>query len=136
MTWFISFFILLNVKQNLYRTPSSEKLDVSPHYIFMIATVKKWITVIHEDKRVIKIKYLGLIYDSKINWKHHCNKHLTSLVSAFYNIFKMLRLILDANILKTVYFSLVNYNILYGITIWSGTFLKTIYLKKALSRAH
>lgn len=69
----------------------------------------------------MQIKYLGLIYDNKLNWKYHI-EHINILLRKFFSIFKILRQFLDIKLLNTIYLSLVNSVFSYSINIWGGTF--------------
>lgn len=91
-------------------------------------------------KSATEVKYLGITIDCNLKWSKHINnitKKLRTLLYLFYQI----KNILDLKTLISVYYSLVQSHILYGIIAWGGafdnslrpleiinkTFLKTIF---------
>jgi Reverse transcriptase (RNA-dependent DNA polymerase) len=64
--------------------------------------------------------YLGVIIDNNFNWDKHIFRVINKLRSALYQI-KSIKSLVNENILKTVYFSLVHPFILYGITAWGNS---------------
>lgn len=78
-----------------------------------------------EIDKVDSIKYLGVVIDENCNWKQHILKlksYLNSALRTFYN----LKQICPIDILKTVYFSIINSKLQYGIVCWGGTYLSTV----------
>lgn len=47
-----------------------------------------------EIKESSQIKYLGFIYDNKLNWKYHI-EHITNILRTFFSIFEIFGQILD-----------------------------------------
>lgn len=70
-------------------------------------------------------KYLGIILDSKLNWKEHVENLKRSLIIANRKIYH-LRCHSTKAILKLVYHSLIDSRLQYGIVIWGGTYNSTI----------
>lgn len=74
-----------------------------------------------------KIKYLGVIIDSNLRFQEHIHT-LSSRLRKLIYIFKTLRHVADVNLLKTVYFALVQSLLTYCITSWGGA-SKTIMIE-------
>ena len=82
-----------------------------------------------------KIRYLGVILDPNLSWKHHIfelNKKLFRGVGMIYKI----RNLSDSDVLKSVYFSLFQSHVSYGLAAWgtSRHCLDNVFLtqKKAI----
>ena len=67
------------------------------------------------------VKFLGIIIDSKLNWKNHIDYISNKLNSGVYAIRK-LKLLLPRSVLRTLYFALIESHLVYGLTVWGGTF--------------
>ena len=64
-----------------------------------------------------KIKYLGLIVDDRLTWKHHItelSKKLNRSIGILYKLKKQC----PENILKSIYFSLIHSYLSYGLSVW------------------
>uniref|UniRef100_A0A2A4JYZ1 Reverse transcriptase domain-containing protein n=1 Tax=Heliothis virescens TaxID=7102 RepID=A0A2A4JYZ1_HELVI len=75
-----------------------------------------------------KIKYLGVILDETLSFKHHIES-LNNRLRKLIFVFKKVRYIADSKILRQVYFALCQSLITYCITTWGGagkTLLLTI----------
>lgn len=70
-------------------------------------------------ERVDSIKYLGVIIDNKLRWEDHVI-NVTNRIRKLAYIFRSLRNILNKSTLKTVYFSLCQSIMSYGIVVWGG----------------
>lgn len=71
--------------------------------------------------KIDKIKYLGVIMDKNMKWEEHIqqlNAKIRKLIWKFYNI----RNVMPTKILRTLYITLAESIIRYGISIWGGTF--------------
>ncbi len=84
-----------------------------------------------------KMKYLGLIIDSKLTWKPHVTKikqELYKCVRTFY----FLKNMCPEKVLLNLYHALVNSRLSYGLCCWGGTYFSTlqplIILQKHLIR--
>ena len=67
----------------------------------------------------LKVKYLGVILDTRLKWKHHINevsKKLNRAVGMFYKI----RDNCTAEVLKSLYYSLFYSHLSYGIPVWGN----------------
>ena len=67
------------------------------------------------------VKFLGIIVDGKLNWKHHIDYVIKKMNSGVYALRK-LKLLLPRWVLRTLYFSLIESHLSYGLTVWGGTF--------------
>ena len=91
------------------------------------------------DKRVVltlnhkkifesrKIKYLGLLMDDRLTWKFHINelcKKLNRSVGMLYKI----RHLCPKSVLRSLYFSIFNSHLVYGLPVWGNT--DKIYTEK------
>ena len=64
-----------------------------------------------------KIKYLGIILDNNLSWKHHIHELSKKLNRAVGMVFKI-RDNCSKTVLRSLYFSLFNSHITYGIPVW------------------
>ncbi|MBN1252535.1 MAG: reverse transcriptase family protein, partial [Bacteroidales bacterium] len=69
---------------------------------------------------VDEIKYLGLIVDSKLNWNAHINS-LVKKLSPYVGVFKKISFVCGTEVKKMLYYAYFYSNIIYLLTIWSGT---------------
>ena len=70
------------------------------------------------------VKYLGVKFDSKLNWKSHVSATATKLNRANAILYKV-RDFVNANILKSIYYALFESHIKYACIIW-GQNISTI----------
>ena len=70
------------------------------------------------------IKYIGVKIDSKLNWKSHVNATDTNLNQANAMLYKV-RDFVNSNILKSIYYPLLESHINYACIIW-GQNISTI----------
>jgi len=64
-----------------------------------------------------KIKYLGIILDSRLSWKHHVNELCKKLGRTLGMIYKV-RHLCTPSVLRSLYFSLFNSHLSYGLSVW------------------
>lgn len=89
-------------------------------------------TFCKEVGRTTSIKYLGLTLDQEVNWKVHIS-NLKSKLNSSLRLFYFLRDLCDENILRMLYFSIVQSRIEYGISFWCGTYtssMNVIYIQQ------
>ena len=67
------------------------------------------------------IKYLGVIIDSSLSWKHHIVS-LSKKISRAIGIMYKLSPFLPLNVMKNVYYSLIYSHIVYAIEVWGPAF--------------
>lgn len=94
--------------------------------------------VISSDKwtpRSDPVTLLGVTLDTGLNWSAHIQK-LCSKISSQIFALRQMRLYLPREVLRTVYFSIVQSHIMYGILLWgqSSTANKVFTLQKAAIR--
>ena len=70
-------------------------------------------------------KYLGIIIDSKLNWKEHIDSVYKKLIK-FSSIFYKIRELLPYQCLKLLYYSFIHCHILYGIEVYANTCYKNL----------
>ena len=79
-------------------------------------TLKLYHTKLFESS---KIKYLGIVLDNKLNWKAHItelSKKLSRAVGLLYKV----RNFCPLNVLRSLYFSIFNSHLSYGLVIWGN----------------
>lgn len=72
-------------------------------------------------ERTSIIKYLGLFVDSEVNWKSQIRR-LKGKINNLLRYFYFLRNMADQQIMRTLYFALVQSRIEYGIVIWGNAY--------------
>lgn len=70
-------------------------------------------------KRKESLKYLGVFIDENLTWKTHIEYVTTKIRKLIYKFYE-LRNILPTKILKTIYLSLVESVINYGVVVWGN----------------
>ena len=66
-----------------------------------------------------KIKYLGLIMDSRLTWKYHINELRKKLSKSIGIIYKMKNLA-PLRVLDSLYYALFHSHLNYGICVWGN----------------
>ena len=72
-----------------------------------------------EIERVEVIKFFGVFLDNNLTWKHHINEKAKQ-ISKTVGIMSKLKNILPQRVLKTIYASLTESQLLYGLIIWGS----------------
>ena len=80
-----------------------------------------------------KIKYLGLILDNKLSWKPHITELSKKLSRAVGLLYKLKKLC-PPPVLRSLYFSLFNSHLSYGIAIWGNASYTYINKIRSLQR--
>ena len=84
------------------------------------------------------IKFLGIIFDKHLTFKHHVDVIAWKISKSVGILFKVSKY-LPLEIIKTLYYSLINQFLLYGIEVWHGTYAnitnKIFMLQKKSCRA-
>ena len=91
--------------------PSSVNLNPLPHV--MIGDRK--------IERVKSIKFLGILLDENINWRHHLSE-LSKKLARTCGVLHKSRHLLPTNVLICLYNSLFSSFLSYGIVVWGQTF--------------
>lgn len=84
-------------------------------------------------EQVDHIKYLGIIIDENVSWKHHAQLLQLQLrlnIRKFY----FLRKLVSEETLKTLYFALIHSRLIYGIELWGGANITTLNPLKVLQK--
>jgi hypothetical protein len=71
------------------------------------------------------VRFLGVYFDSNLNFDSHIKIVLSKLSKALY-ILRASKNLLTKNALKTVYYSLFHCHILYCLTIWTCTIMNLL----------
>ena len=83
------------------------------------------------------VKYLGIIIDCNLNWKHHIN-YVTLKISKTVGIISKLRYYIPNNVLLDIYKSLISPYLTYGVAAWGNAakvhIQKILVLQKPASR--
>ena len=77
------------------------------------------------------IRYLGILIDSHLNWKHHVDCIVKKIRST--GILSKLRYYVGLDILLSLYYALIYPFLTYGIIIWGNTY-KTTHTDTKISR--
>jgi hypothetical protein len=72
---------------------------------------------IHSSSQLPAIKFLGVYFDTDLNFKHHVKTICTRVSRALYML-RTCKNFLSANSLKPLYYSLVHCHLVYGNHIW------------------
>ena len=67
-----------------------------------------------------KIKYLGVILDNKLTWEHHIFELRKKLNRAIGMLYKLRRIKCNKRILLSLYFSIFQSHLTYGICVWGN----------------
>ena len=86
-----------------------------------------------ELERVDHIKCLGVILDENMSWKPHLDV-LANKISKYTGILNKLKHYLPIYTLRTLYFSMINSNLNYGILVWGFSCQRLIKLQKKAIR--
>ena len=86
-----------------------------------------------EIERVIEIKCLGIIFDENMSWKPHTDA-LANKISKYSGVLNKLKHYLPVYILRTLYFSMINSNLNYGILTWGFACHRLVKLQKRIVR--
>ena len=84
----------------------------------------------HKVHESTKIKYLGILIDPKLSWKFHIAELCKKVSRGVGMIFKI-HDICPEPVLKSLYYSLINSHLSYGITVWgvaNSTLVKKVFL--------
>ena len=83
------------------------------------------------------IKYLGVMIDSTLSWKPHCDK-ISNTISRITGIFYKIRPFVNKKTLLMLYYSLVYPHLIYGIEVWGSSMIshisKIISMQKKIVR--
>ncbi len=109
--WFKANKLSLNIGKTNYMVFDRGKIN-------NIGNMTLTINELHID-RVSKVKFLGMIIDDCMNWNDHI-QHVKCKISGGIYAINTAKHILPLSHLKTVYYSLVNAYIIYGLLLWGS----------------
>ena len=126
-------YLWLNLNQlslNIYKT----NFIIFHPYNKQQVTIKINNTAINEKEY---IKYLSVLVDSSLKWKHHIST-LAKKISRAIGIMYKLRPFLPLNVMKNVYYGLLYSQIIYAIEVWGSAvkseMTKILILQKMVMR--
>jgi hypothetical protein len=76
------------------------------------------LTIVTNNDAVPAIKYLGVFFDSQLNFKYHISQLSKKLSNAIFSL-RRAKNLLPPSTLKTLYYSLFHCHLVYAIEIWS-----------------
>lgn len=82
------------------------------------------ISVFYDNAEIVKlssVKYLGIVFDSNLNFESHMNM-LTKKLSRSVGILTKLKRLLPPKSLLQLYYAIVHPHLLYGLIVWGGSF--------------
>lgn len=94
---------------------------------------KSWDNLCFPIEMTNDYKYLGLVIDHKLNWKIHSEKTKKSLIIATRK-FYLLWDYVSTEILKLLYYAIVDSRLNYGLTWWGGCSAETLKPVKTLQK--
>lgn len=110
--WFTRHHLTLNVNKTKYMILSSTA-----------QTFDIW----YNGERIEPVKtfrYLGIVIDDGLTWKPHI-QYLMKKISPIAGLFRKISLVCPKYILKSIYHSLFESHLIYGLVIWSSTYKST-----------
>ena len=116
--WLCANKLSLNVEKSnfvIFHAPQ-KKLECQN---FMLAINNKQL------KREFCIRYLGILIDSHLNWKHHV-ECIVKKIRRSIGILSKLRYYVGLDILLSLYYALIYPFLTYGIIIWGNTYKTTL----------
>ena len=84
-------------------------------------------------ERVKQFLYSGIYLDEDLSWDPHTN-HISNKISKNNGVLRRLKNIVPQEILKTIYFSLINSHLNYGILVWGFNLERLEILQKKAIR--
>ena len=124
--WFIMHDMVLSAKSKVMFFDTSGNIPIrGVKYHSLNCDNLSCNTFCLDIESVSVFKYLGVQVDNQLNWKTHLEKLKKSLILANIKIYR-LRTYVSREILKMVYFSLVDSHIKYGIASWGGTYKSSL----------
>ena len=106
--WFCCNKLSLNAKKTNYIMFGNKKIPPSDSICITFNG-----TIIN---RVTSIKFLGVFVDEHLDWKKHIS-HVSSKISRSIGIMNRLRYVLPKSTLLTLYYSLIQPNLLYCVIV-------------------
>ena len=107
--WLAVNMLSLNVKKTKYMIFHHRNIKLPSNISIKINSI--------ELEQVDNFDFLGLTINKHLSWKPHIDK-IANKISKFNGILNKLKHFLPKNILRTLYFSLIQSQLNYGILIW------------------
>ena len=86
-----------------------------------------------EIESVDQFNFLGITLDKHLDWNAHTNT-LFGKISRNTGMLNKIKLFLPSRILKTIYSSLILYQLNYGILVWGQNYKRIFKLQKRVMR--
>ena len=86
-----------------------------------------------EIEKVKNFNFLGIIINENLNWKPHCD-YIGNKLSKVNGIMNRLKNILPFSIMKTIYFSMFQSHLMYGLILWGYNCTRVFKLQKRALR--
>ena len=83
------------------------------------------ITYVHPESEVPAVKFLGVFFDPKLNFKFHVQSIKNKISRTLFSI-KQAKFFLNYNALLALYTSLIHSHLIYGIEVWGGANSATV----------
>ena len=118
--WFRSNKLCLNVKKTkyiLFRPTTTYPKFITEHIYLNGQEVER----VGNNQNEKSFKFLGIYMDETLTWKHHIEKVCSKIASSNYIINKV-KHILAKSTLKTLYSTLIQSHINYGLSIWGSSY--------------
>ena len=117
--WFCSNRLSLNANKTKYIVirPPSLRGDLSNENIFIGKTK---LCRIGNDCYETSVKFLGILIDENLTWKHHLS-HLNKKISRALFSIKQVKNVLPKQCLRTLYYALIHSHLSYGILVWGNS---------------
>jgi Reverse transcriptase (RNA-dependent DNA polymerase) len=124
INWFNRQLLTINFEKTFFM-PFASSTATLPNFtdLKFVVSKKNEITITRKEN----IKYLGIIIDCYLRWNYHIDYVVKKVRSLAY-LFKFCTKIFDALGMRTLYYSLVQTHLNYGLIAWGGA--SNCYLKK------
>ena len=122
--WLVSSKLSLNVNKSNFLFFSNRK-DKEPPELKIQGTII-------ENKEVVK--YLGIMIDNKLKWDHHM-KMVSQRISRGIGILHLTKFLVPPTLLCNLYYSFVQFHLLYGILAWGSPLSHLTNINKLVDKA-
>jgi len=116
--WFMANKLSLNINKTNYMIFTPGHLQHDGNTQIMINGHE--LTQAGKNRQLTSVKFLGLYIDENLTWRHHIDKIQTKLNSSIYAINSMKKF-LPHYALRTIYQTLVESHLTYGIQLWGNS---------------
>ena len=134
--WFCANKLSLNAKKTKYIVFRGQQAKFNFNNL-QVCIMNEPLCQIGTEFEEKSTKFLGLLIDDQLSWKHHIS-HLNSKISRALFQIKQAKKFLPVNCLRTLYFSMIHPYLLYGIMAWGNAkpslLKRTVILQKRAMR--